>query len=208
MKKYSLFILTFLLLLAGCSHSGSADSDPETFLRDLYGDRIVTQDGKFFYHWNAGERYLDLEHDTEYLQPLLASDYDRYDVLITDGSLSVVPESLTQESAVSFEQPITPFILNCAFANSYDSAWFEAAYVDVKLGGDWYAIFMPPAIFLDFPLEAGAEVHVPFIRLDDPNAAIPNGNYRVTLVVTRLDDTCTRCAVSAEFTIRNGELAG
>ena len=215
MKRYCIIaIACALLLLAGCSRSGSADSDPETFLRELYGDRIVTQDGKFFYHWNAGERYLYLEHDTEYLQPLLASDYDRYDVLITDGSFTVTPLNLVRDNRPIDGEPVTVNAVHCMLEiqNAEQSvlpAYHDYSYVDINLSGEWYAIFMPPSTAqLTICIQDRTTLYSSFVRLDDPNAAIPDGSYRVTFVISHPDHGNTRYAASSEFTIRNGELAG
>ena len=68
---------------------------------------------------------------------------------------------------------------------------------------------MPPSTAqLTIGIQDRTTLYSSFVRLDDPNAAIPDGNYRVTFVISHPDHGNTRYAASSEFTIRNGELAG
>ena len=55
-------LLLLPLLLAGCAEQPPASTPPvdaETFLRELYGDRLVIEDGRYYYQWYAGEEFLN-----------------------------------------------------------------------------------------------------------------------------------------------------
>ena len=214
-------LLLLPLLLAGCTEQPPASTPPvdaETFLRELYGDRLVIEDGQYYYQWYAGEEFLNAEYDEDWLQPLQVDNQKRtVQGMIEDGSVTLdVQEVTVQPSKERLSRvgdfTMYTFLVKVQIDSDYEFC-NEAEYLDIWIDGAWYTIFVPVvtarlAAFIPMPDEA--EYPGMYRRLDDPpvETPVPDGHYRLTMRFSvRLEnEDFGDYAVATEFDVQNGEV--
>ena len=219
-KLAALFLLP--LLLAGCTEQPPASTPPvdaETFLRELYGDRLVIEDGQYYYQWYAGEEFLNAEYDEDWLQPLQVDNQERaIRGMIEDGSVTLEitgletcqPGELFSSQEYVATNLSVMILQDCPYYLCY-----EREYLDMQLGEDWYTpcVSMITAITTEFsPLPDVSERPIPFVHFDRPYDPKPllDGVYRLTVCfsVWQMDEMQSfgTYAVATEFDVQNGEV--